>query len=869
MRDVVLAELRHNARRALGAALAIGIAVGFVVVSLGAASSMQDYILRTTAGYVTVGDAVLEPAEGAERLTEQDLATVAGLPGVASAYGAPTAGLRAGWADGEGELVAQASPPQLLRWYALQQGREPAAANEIVVEGKTARDAGLRIGSTVAATVRDENGRPAGTVTLTVVGIAPYSALAMAGSRQVLATAADVRAWGGRDLAPQVTVAAQPGTDPDTVRAVLERAVPGARVTTTAAATADRAGESGIVLAAFLLMFTAVAMVVAVIVISNTFTIVLAQRTAQLALVRCLGGTRRQVYRSVLLEALAVGAVASAVGALAGVGVLAGGVAAVRGAFIEADGLRVVLSPVAVGVAVLVGIVVTLVAAWLPARRATRIAPLAALRPDTVEQARRTSRVRIVLGLVVTGTGGALLTLLAARTTGAPPPGAQGRGGAGDPVLLLAGIGCGLLVVLGVLLSGPVVVPAVARLLGRALDGFGPVGRLAVTSTVRNPGRAAATSVALFVGVCLITLMSVGAATTTAAVSADVSRQFPVDVSVVGAPPDSVTANGGASTDPSAAADPMAVAGSRPLPPAAVSAVAAVPGVTASATLRGATVTVDGGRRVVLTGDPATLRAVVRTPIDVRPGTMVVPGLSSDPGAAPVTLKGSAGSVEVTQVRLPVPVTLVAPSDFARLTGGTGEVATAAVLLRTRDDVDPHAVLTGVQRALAGAGVSAGEEFAAYEGKASIGGSLGARATIDQAMTILLSIATGLLGVALLISLVGIGNTMALSVLERRREIGVLRALGLTRVQLRRSLTLEAVLLAAVGTVLGLVLGAGFGYAGARLMLNQLVEVGPIGIPWDRIAIVVAIALGAAVLAAVLPGRRAGRVAPTEALAAT
>lgn len=859
MREVVLGELRHNARRALGAALAIGIAVAFVVVSLGAAASLQDYLRYTSAGSLQAGDLVVEAGDDGQ-LTDRSVEAVAATPGVAAVYEGRSALVRMAFFDGERDTVATETPPVALRWFDLRSGRAPSARGEVAVDTMTARDARLSIGSTVSGRVRDDQGRAATPVTLTVVGIVPSSALAGQGSRQVLVSGEDLKAWGMSTVTLAITVKARPGADPAALADALRTAVPGAEVRSGAAAADKRAGNAGIILASFLLMFTAVAMIVAVIVISNTFAIVLAQRTEQLALVRCLGGTRRQVYRGVLVEALVVGLTASLAGAAVGLGVLTGGVAAVRASFSEADGLRSVVPPVAVAGAVVVGVLVTLVAAWLPARRATRITPLAALRPDPARQARRTGLVRVGLGLAAIAAGGALLTLLTlgTRAAGEPPDGGRPNG---DPATLFAGIGCGLLVVLGVLLSGPVVVPAVARLLGRPLGATGPVGRLAVTSTLRNPQRAAATSVALFVGVCLITLMSVGAATTTTALAADIDKTFPVDVSVTGASPS--TPDG-----PSAASNPLALAGSRPLPAAALSAVSELAGVAATATLRGARVTLDGESMVVMTGDLAELRSVVRTQFALASGTLLAPEMLQ-PGSTRGTLTGAGGALPVTVVRSTVPVLLVGPADFDRLTSGMAVNPSAALLVRTADGVDASAFSSSVRKALASAGVDAGDDYAAFEGKVSVGGALQLRAATEQALSVMLSIATGLLAVALLISLVGIGNTMALSVLERRREIGVLRALGLTRAQLRRTLTLEAVLLALVGTVLGLVLGTAFGYAGARLLLSGMVDVGGVSVPWDRIAGVVAVALGAAVLAAVLPGRRAGRVAPTEAIAAT
>jgi len=347
---------------------------------------------------------------------------------------------------------------------------------------------------------------------------------------------------------------------------------------------------------------------------------------------------------------------------------------------------------------------------------------------------------------------------------------------------------------------------------------------------VRDPARAASTSVALFVGVSLVTLMSVGAASATGAADHALDGQYPLDLTV---------------TAP--------VTGSLPL--SAVDRLRALPGTAAALALPGAAVTTSGGVPLEVVGaDPAALARVWRTgDPGLSDGVVLISapdatlahvragGVLRLPGAGPLRVRIAA-----------IPAATVTPAVLARVAPGA---PVHQVLLRAAGGVDPSSFRTAVRREVAGtSGVRTG-------------GSITQRAQVADAVAIVLRVVTGLLGAAVLIAVVGIANTLALSVLERSREFAVQRALGMTRRQLRASLAAEAMLLATVGAVLGVVAGIGFGWAGARAVFGRNVEV-PLAVPWVRVLLTVALAAGAGVLASLLPGRRAARTTPVAALAA-
>nr|WP_240897408.1 FtsX-like permease family protein [Kineococcus vitellinus] len=549
-----------------------------------------------------------------------------------------------------------------------------------------------------------------------------------------------------------------------------------------------------------------------------------------MALLRCVGATRGQVGRGVLLEALVVGVLASAVGVAAGAG-LAAAVAAVvarTDAPIALDVL--VVPPVAVVVGLVLGTLVTVAAAAAPARAATRVAPLAALRPSAPAAVRsRAGLVRLVLGLAVLVPSTVAMALSA-------------RSGSLTPA-----VGAGALSFLGFLLIAQRLVPAVVALAGAPFGRLGGVpARLAAGNASRNPRRTAATATALVIGVTLTTAMVVGAASTRASAADAIEAAYPTDVVVQG--PDGVGAE-------------------------VLDALRGLEQVAAVAAVDDVQVVDAAGNGFPLTGvDPAAAREVVRSqqrsPVPAQ-GQVVL-----STSAAATLGVGDGGRLQVrADPGTGEPATGPQVELVVRVAAGTEQfaVATAADVRRAAPDARPTGAWVRLREGLSaeqeGAAVDAVTDVVAGALPASdVSGVVALRSSLDQLLTTMLLIVTGLLAVAVVIALIGVGNTLALSVVERRQESGLLRALGLTRGQLRALLAWEALLVAGVAGVVGVVLGTGYGLAGTSSVLAAEAPV-VLDVPWLQVAGIVVVAALAGVLASVLPARRAANTPPVAAIA--
>lgn len=801
------ASLRGHGRRLTSALLAITLAVAFVATTLLVSDSLQQRFTRDARA--AVGDAAVVVTTRGDRLPLATADAVRRLPGVTRVDAAASDYLVM-QALGQQRHVIGQTP---ARGMSATQGRLPSAGGEVALTPRVAGRDRVAVGAAVAFV--DPEGRPHAA---RVVGLAEPPVGIASVFDVVYAGAADIGLWGGRPGYSELKVA---GDDPQRLASAVAAVDGVARVEPVVrtgaeevASRVDDLGASMRVLMQMLLGFAAIAVAVAAMVIANTFAILLAQRTRDLALLRCVGARRSQVLGSVLLEALVLGAVGSLAGLALG-GVLAQVVVVATARTDMALG-SVAVAPLSLAVPAAVGVLVTLVACLVPARRATRVAPLAALRPADAGVARRAGRVRVAVGVLLVAAG------VAALVVGAS---------AGE---VLIGVAGGLVSFAGVLVVAVVLVPGVARLLGAVAAGLARVpGKLASDNARRNPGRAAATASALLVGVTLITMMSVGAATAERAVTDELDRRRPVDL-IVGVRQGEVPA-----------AARAAVAGSRD--------VAASGSVwNAESEARHAGEALD---EPVLAVSPEAIRASRRPDAfaGLASGVVLLPTAAGVPDGAEVTLGEGTRTV-----RLRASVTaghvgyaVVTPADLRRVDPGV-----EALYVRFAPTGDVRAasgrVVDAVQRASGSVLIQPVAESR--------------QETADQVGVVLL-VVTGLLAVAVVISLVGVGNTLGLSVLERRREIGLLRALGLTRRQVRSSLGIEALLLSAVAVVLGLGLGVGYGWAGARALLARHVADLPLVVPWDRLAVVAAVTLAAGWLASVLPGRRAARVSPATALA--
>lgn len=807
MRTVLLASLRHHTRRYVASALAVVIGVGFIVATEGLAGALRDGMTadlgRPYAGAERVVTAF--PEERADDLiqlaAEKDVAAEPLVVGWASA--------RASNGSAVDVRLGAVALTERFRWQEVTRGRAPTGAGELLVDEALAAQEGIEVGEVLTFE------GPDGPWAIDVVGFA----------KAAVGVGADVYlTWPDARTSPDVWATALLWDGP--ADGVTET-VPDAYVETAdehVAALQQDITRGVDVIALLVSVFAAIALGVAILVITNTFAILFAQRARDFALLRCVGVTRRQLRRSVRIEALVLGVTASLAGVLAGV-LTAHVLAMVIGWRFEVFGTAA-FRPTWIVVAAVVGVAVTLVAAWFPTRAVTKVSPLTALRPfEVAGRGAGVGLLRVLVALVLVVVGVGLLGL------------AVGHGDAMSALLLMfAGGGASFV---GVLVLGPVLVPRVLTVLGRLVTRPGAAGavpRLATSNAVRNPRRTATTTASLMVGVTLVTAVLTGLGTITRALGDEMAADYPLDQVVVwneeGELPESV-----------------------------LSAVADADGVDAAAAMRGGVVTLGGADVLVLgLGEGAD---ALRSEIDLPEGTFVLPYSY----AADVASRTASRILDGEPVVLRAgDRTVTASGDFDSAFGPTGLVDDAtlatlapgatvrAVWVRAADGTDPGDLRTALARATSGADVTIEGEYAE-------------RAWIDSQFTVVTAAVLGLLGVAVLIAVIGIANTLGLSVLERTRENALLRAMGITRRQLRRTLATEGALLASVAALLGTAIGVAFAWVGVQVMLAGLLEA-EFRVPVVALLVVLVAAVLSGVVTSVVPARRAARVTPAAGLSA-
>ena len=576
----------------------------------------------------------------------------------------------------------------------------------------------------------------------------------------------------------------------------------------------------------FLLAFGAIALLVGTFIIYNTFSMIVAQRLRELALLRAVGASRAQVGRSVVTEALIVGLIGSVIGLLAGIA-LAYGLRGLLNAFdvgLPEGSLQV--SPRTVVVALVVGVVVTTLSAYAPARRASKIPPVAAMREEFASTG-DSLHVRTISGAVL-GVIGAVLLVLGSRGTG---EGAALTVGGGAFALIIA-----------VLLGAPALSQPVVGVLGAVFaKPFGAVGRLARTNAVRNPRRTAATAFALTLGLMLVTVIGVFGSSAKASINALVDVGVSADYILSG---------------------PNAIG----VPRGAADAVRALPDVQSATSLHGVRAKVNGEdeQGASLDGpiDGVLDYQIVEGTADLSGNNMMVSQTTSRENGWTVgstqTLTGSNGKQ--------YPAVVAGVFEDNQLIGSWIVSDEAYRTLMPADSLPDFAVLVKAKpgtdlTALRGELETATEKYVVIQ----VQDREEFKGTQGQQINTLLAILYGLLALAVVIAILGIINTLALSVVERRREIGMLRAVGMQRGQMRRTIYLESVLIAVYGAAVGVLLGIAFGWAFVSTLKDQ--GLGEVTIPWGQ---VVGMLIGSGVvgvLAALWPANRAAKTKPLEAIA--
>lgn len=755
---------------------------------------------------------------------------VADVRGVVNADGARLIG-------SNGKVVTSFGPPQLgENWLGesdlvkLREGRAPQADDEIVVNVALAQAAKVKVGDRV------------GVLTLapkkefTLVGVFGYSGGrdSVGGVNEVAFTTpvAQQLMLGKPDVFSNVTAQASGGTTPEALRDEVARSLGADYEVKTGKQLADAASASLKEGLSFfnkiLLGFAAVALLVGTFLILNTFSIIVAQRTRELALMRAIGASGRQVIGSVVLEAVAVGLIASVLGLAAGIGVgalLAYLFGKVAGGLTLA-GLGV--PPAAVIGAFAVGTVITVVAALLPALRASRIPPIAAMQ-DVATPDRPLTKVTVG-GSVVTAIGAGLLFL-----------GLAGHAGDNTLATILGGV---LFAFIGVALLTPLISRPVVALLGTIFAWSVP-GKLGRLNSGRNPRRTAITAAALMVGIALVTGVTVILDSAKGSISALAEDTIKAELVISGAQ-----------------------SGPRPasFDPAVLEKAAAIPGVRLVDGEYGDMATLNGQRTwVAASSDVTALERIFGAKANAGDISRLNPDqmlLSSDTAKARNLSVGSTVSVQLSrgeartytvsgiyessQLTNPVVLPPQAATDFAIPQPIQGFVQLAP-------GTSAAAVQPQIERLLADSPEVAVADRAAF-----------IKQQTSQLDTPLRMIQI-LLALAIVIAVLGIINTLALSVLERTRELGLLRAIGLRRAQTMRMITVEAVVISIFGALLGVVVGTGLGAAVVRALKDEGIT--DLVLPWGQMVTFLVLAAIIGVVAAVLPAIRAARINVLGAIA--
>ncbi|WP_248960496.1 ABC transporter permease [Sphaerisporangium perillae] len=849
MLKTTLAGLRAHKLRLLLTSLAITLGVGFIAGTFVLTDTIQAGFTERIAASADKVDVAVVPqsTRGDEPalLPPGDLAAIRGVSGVADAQGVVQGD--AALIGKDGKAVGDLSTAGIsiatggLNRTAITSGAAPAAADQVVIDANTAKTRGFAPGDTVK--VLDGHGKPHAFQVVGLFDVGVDQGLAYRGA--VGFTTATAQEMTGAKGFVEIDVAAAAGVTPEGLKAAVSSALGGKgyKVYTGQELAQELARSNGAdidVMAAALLMFGLVAMFVAALVIYNTFNILVAQRTREMALLRCIGATRRQVFGSILLESVVVGLLSSVLGLLTGLGLGAGALALLKAAGQDVPSAGVSLAPRTIVLALAIGLVVTVAAAVLPARSATKVAPVAALRTQTDEHTFRTGVLRVVFAslFLLAGVGTTVTGVLLS-------PGEQAL------YIVMAG---GVLTFCAVLILGPVIVRPLSAFAGWApATLFGVPGRLAMDNSRRNPKRSATTTIALTIGVTLMTLISVITATSRATFTARLDKQFPVDYLVSA----QIAASAGKD-----AALPWALAAGLRARPELTSVVEIRQSQARVAEDAATGGTGAGGAGGQAGKDRATDQVgTFNGPYEValRKGSLrgfegasavvaddVARRLTAEPGDTIAMATPKAGTVRLKVLgvfdpdTVPLPDVTVPEAAFERYFGPLDDTR---LLVNAKDGVTADVSRRAVEAA------------AQPYPTAKVLSSTEVRSEFDDALDMLLMMVAGLLGLAILISLLGIANTLSLSVHERTRESALLRALGLTRPQLRRMLSVEALILGLIGAIVGVALGVTFGWAATQTLVEDIL----FRVPFTQVLLFVVLSGAAGVLAAALPARKAAR----------
>jgi putative ABC transport system permease protein len=800
-------------------------------------ASFKDLFERINKGTdVTVQTqrAVDVPFEDPPAMEASTLERVQSVDGVAEAAGSVSG--EVSMLDRDGEPIVSGGPPTILVSAAPErfdpltypEGGPPESDDEVVIDKATADEFGWGEGDTVTMAGRQPR------KDYTVSGVARLGdSDNLAGSRLAVVTIEEAQRVLDEDGYIDISVAAAGGTTPEQLKANIAAELGEGYAVRTGKEQAEQSAQDfaddlGFIRTS-LLVFAAVAVLVGGFLIFNTFAVTVAQRSREFALLRTLGASRRQVLTSVMAESLVIGLVASIVGILLGLLVAA----LLRALFgiigLDLGNASAPLQARTIIIALLVGVIATVVSGFVPARRATRVQPVEAMRDAEPHGPPRLRKRRIAIAVAVELIGVALLLY-----------GLLGDPGAAGPTASVLGFGT-LLMIFGLALLAPTLIRPLSSVIGKPLESMlGLSGRLARENSNRQPQRTAVTASALMIGVSLVVLVTIFAAGLRATIDQGIDEQL--------------KAAGIITHDD----------GFSPLPAGLVDALEGVDGVSAVSSMRFETGRIVGeqGNTGVTGVDTETVRDVLTLNWD-EGSDDVLSGLGTGGAAISNDFAESKNLAVGDSVRLLTPrgdeVTYEVNGIYDAAAGFVGGIVVsnqsltedwesddiAFALVAGEQGADPEAIKRSEEQLLGDFPTAKPMTIEDFKEEQN--------AQINTLVYIVLA----LLALSVIVAVLGVINTMALSVFERMRELGMLRAVGMSRWQVRGMVGAESVITALIGAMMGTVLGIAF----AALLSRPLADEGFVfELPWIWLIVVAVVATLAGIVAAIPPARRAARV---------
>ncbi|MGW1775050.1 ABC transporter permease [Streptomyces sp. NPDC002104] len=723
-----------------------------------------------------------------------------------------------------------------LRSMKIIEGQAPRGPTDVMIDSDTAKKHHLGLGDDIRTIT------VTGDIRSKITGIAAFTVTNPGATVVYFDTAtSQQKLLGAADAFTHVNVTAKDGVSDAQLKANVASALGADAYKLQTAKEAADANKKNMdfldIMKWVMLGFAAIAFLVGIFLIFNTFSMLVAQRTREIGLMRAIGADSGQVLKSVVIEALLLGVVGSILGVGAGIGLAVGlmQLMSQMGMSLSTEDLTIAWTTPVIGI--VLGVVVTVVSAFIPARRAGKVSPMAALRESGTPGDKMAGRIRAALGLGLTGIGAAALYL--AGTADAAGTGAQ-----------WLGLGV-LFTLIGFIVIGPLLAGVVVRALSApVLRPFGSIGRLAERNALRNPRRTGATAAALMIGLALVACLSVVGSSMVASATDELDKSVGADYIV-----ESMTG--------------------QPVVPQAEEALRATRGldhVTAYREVDAKITTPDGTTEIYGLGaqDPTYAKDIRRKMIAGEHAAAYEPGsmsVGSDFATEHKVKLGDELTVSFVGGKTAKLKVAAITSDEGNLDKGMKYISTAVaqanlpaaklprpfMLLATAKDGQDDAAYKAVKADLA--------EYPQYQ----VLNQTDYKQALKDQVGQLLNVVYALLALAIIVAVLGVVNTLALSVVERTREIGLMRAIGLSRRQLRRMIRLESVVIALFGALLGLGLGMGWGATAHQLLALQGMKI--LEIPWPTILGVFAGSALVGLLAALVPAFRAGRMNVLNAIA--